>query len=251
MGLCESTGCDKPSTRVEGVANLCQHHWMLWRRYGYVGSRFPTRCTVDGCEARHLSGGYCSRHYKLMRETGSTEDRPRKNARKPCTVPGCEAWRVGHGLCRLHYERQRALGRPPVLYPGRTCAWCEGDIPETRPADAIFCSTKCKQYSSNEKQRQNPEARERQRAANLMKKFGMTVAEYDALLEAQQSACAICRSSEPRGRGRFHVDHDHNTGTVRGLLCNECNAGLGKFKDDPQLLEAAMTYLARPIDFVP
>lgn len=216
---------------------------MLWRRYGYVGSRYPRICTVEGCNAKHVSGGLCSRHYKLMREYGSTEDRPRKNARRKCTVEGCEGWRVGWGLCRLHYERARAANRPPVLYEGRICGWCEGEIPATRPRDAIFCSTKCKQYSSNERQRQRPEAQVRQRTANLWARFGIGREEYDAMLAAQDGRCAICRIDKPGGRGEFHVDHDHVTGAVRGLLCTRCNSGLGLFRDDPRLLEAAVRYL--------
>ncbi len=240
---CDSPGCDKPAERHDDVANLCRHHYMSWRRYGYVGSRFPTTCTVDGCAARHLSGGYCSRHYKLVKETGSTDDRPRKNERRVCEVEGCGEWRVGRGRCRLHYEQLRASERPPILYPGRVCEWCEGDIPETRPRDAIYCSTKCKQYSSNEKQRQDPAAKERQRAANLLKNFGITPADFDHLLDEQGGLCAICRSDTPGGRGRFHVDHCHLTNKIRGLLCTRCNTGLGQFGDDPDRLRSATAYL--------
>lgn len=239
---CAAAGCSREATQTEGVAPLCKQHYMLWRRYGYVGSRYPRTCTVEGCNAKHVSGGLCSRHYKLMHEFGSTEDRPRKNARKPCTVEGCDGWRVGWGLCRLHYERARALDRPPVLYEGRVCGWCEGEIPATRPKDAIFCSTKCKQWSGNERQRQRPESFGERRDANLRIKFGISRAEYDAMLAAQDGRCAICRSDTPGGRGGFCVDHDHETGEVRGT---RCNAGLGQFQDGPERMEAAAAYVRR------
>jgi hypothetical protein len=62
----------------------------------------------------------------------------------------------------------------------------------------------------------------------------------EALSEKQQNACAICRrvfSAVP------HVDHDHQTGQVRGLLCNSCNLGLGLFQDDVERLQNATKYL--------
>lgn len=57
----------------------------------------------------------------------------------------------------------------------------------------------------------------------------------------------MCKTSEPGGRAnRFHVDHDHKTGAVRGLLCFRCNLILGAIADDPQILTAAIDYLCAP-----
>ena len=92
-------------------------------------------------------------------------------------------------------------------------------------------------------ERQTPEARAHtQRKANLKHRFGMTLEEYDELFEAQNGGCAICGGSNASGR-RLAVDHDHETGTVRGLLCFECNVGLGKFKDDVTIVRRATRYL--------
>jgi hypothetical protein len=64
------------------------------------------------------------------------------------------------------------------------------------------------------------------------------------MLAAQDERCAICRSPDWPGKdSRPHVDHDHETGRVRGLLCGLCNNGLGQFKDDPARLRAAADYL--------
>src|SRR5262245_47961912 len=64
----------------------------------------------------------------------------------------------------------------------------------------------------------------------LRKQFGITAEEYDIALELQDGCCAICRNKVADGRGhRLHVDHDHETGRVRGILCGNCNLGLGKF----------------------
>jgi hypothetical protein len=73
-----------------------------------------------------------------------------------------------------------------------------------------------------------------------LRRYGISPAEYDALLEKQGGACAICRK---RSKGRLCVDHCHVTGMVRGLLCNECNGALGYLKDDQASLVAALAYL--------
>jgi Recombination endonuclease VII len=73
-----------------------------------------------------------------------------------------------------------------------------------------------------------------------LRRYGISPAEYDALLAKQGGACAICRK---RSKGRLCVDHCHVTGMVRGLLCNECNGALGYLKDDQASLVAALAYL--------
>lgn len=77
-----------------------------------------------------------------------------------------------------------------------------------------------------------------------LKILGITEAEYNAMLEAQEHCCAICRTDKPWTRsGAWAVDHDHVTGKVRGLLCHSCNLGLGKFNDDAEILLAAAEYV--------
>ena len=85
---------------------------------------------------------------------------------------------------------------------------------------------------------------QRYRKSYLKQKFGITPADYDAMLKAQGGTCAICGTLDPgRGSPYFHVDHCHATNVVRGLLCNSCNIALGHFKDDVQRLAAAIEYL--------
>lgn len=85
---------------------------------------------------------------------------------------------------------------------------------------------------------------DQRRDYHLRKYYGISSAQYDKILAAQAARCAICGSVDPFDRwGRFHVDHNHATGEVRGLLCSNCNTGIGKLKDDTDLLRAAINYL--------
>lgn len=85
----------------------------------------------------------------------------------------------------------------------------------------------------------------RKRKYELMKEYGITPMEYDDMLEEQEFRCAICSTDVPGHKGMFMVDHDHETGVVRGLLCNTCNSGLGMFKDNTDLMLKAIDYLKR------
>lgn len=76
----------------------------------------------------------------------------------------------------------------------------------------------------------------------LLKLYGITAQRYDELNEAQGGKCGICGKVCVTGN-RLAVDHDHGTGEVRGLLCLNCNQGLGKFFDDITLLSNAIEYL--------
>lgn len=85
-----------------------------------------------------------------------------------------------------------------------------------------------------------------QRGYILKRKYGITIAEYDTMLAAQGGGCAICgtKTNTYRGEARhFAVDHDHDTGRVRGLLCQTCNRMIGLAGDSVERLKAAARYL--------
>jgi hypothetical protein len=80
----------------------------------------------------------------------------------------------------------------------------------------------------------------------IQKLYSLTFEQYMALLKDQGGRCSICRSDDPgRGNGYFLVDHDHETGHIRGLLCHTCNLGLGLFGDDPRRMREAAKYVER------
>jgi len=80
------------------------------------------------------------------------------------------------------------------------------------------------------------------RQASRSYKYGITPEDFKQMFEAQQGKCAIC-NEEPKTKRGLHVDHDHETGKVRGLLCHGCNVALGSFKEDVTLLNKAIEYL--------
>lgn len=96
---------------------------------------------------------------------------------------------------------------------------------------------------SPEKFRKTPDENHKEK---LSQKYGMTVAAYDSLLHKQANGCAICGATNfYQGRTRLGVDHDHKTGAVRGLLCHQCNFGIGGLKDSPDLMRRAIAYLEK------
>ena len=73
-------------------------------------------------------------------------------------------------------------------------------------------------------------------------RYGLSPNEFDRLTEAQGGGCAVCGSPES-GERNLSVDHNHETGEVRGILCRNCNTGLGCFGDSPELMLEAIAYL--------
>lgn len=84
----------------------------------------------------------------------------------------------------------------------------------------------------------------KKRDGRIRSEFGVGVEQYDRMLADQDGKCAICGAESADSRGhKLHIDHCHATGRIRGLLCSNCNHGVGKFKDDPDRLRKAAAYL--------
>jgi hypothetical protein len=89
-------------------------------------------------------------------------------------------------------------------------------------------------------------ARPEYRKWEHLRRYGITQEFYEELLAEQGGRCEICGTTDPgERRTLFCVDHDHETGKIRGLLCARCNKGLGAFGDDPARVAAAASYLGR------
>ena len=140
---------------------------------------------------------------------------------------------------RLHLDDAIDRG----LFRCRRCG--EEKLATEMRQDYRWICKPCSSKLGNEWAARNPAAsRLHKRKCWLLRGYGITLEEVGEILANQGGTCAICRKqvTDPRGFSP-HVDHDHATGKVRGILCLTCNAGLGSFHDDPDLLRSAIRYL--------
>lgn len=117
-----------------------------------------------------------------------------------------------------------------------------------RPADDFYKRRKsgaptsqCKPCMRAYSKVSYPAKKRKMQAYSLAKFYGVTIERFDAMLAAQHGVCAIC--GLPPRKKQLGVDHCHETGLVRALLCSSCNVGIGNLQDDPRLLRAAADYL--------
>lgn len=98
-----------------------------------------------------------------------------------------------------------------------------------------YCIPCFKQYYIDNRSRFQKSIRQN----HIKRTYGLSPEEFDVLKKSQNNVCAICS----RGDRLLCVDHNHETGKIRGLLCMQCNSGIGYFKDDVDLTEKAANYL--------
>lgn len=99
------------------------------------------------------------------------------------------------------------------------------------------CTHVAKEYTESRK--------DRQRDISLTRSYGLSPQDWDKLFQSQGSKCASCGDIPREGAKRkFHLDHDHSTGAVRGILCHSCNVALGHLKEDQARIQALSEYLA-------
>jgi hypothetical protein len=181
-------------------------------------------------------------------ETKPLEDFPADTKRSDgrgsyCKV--CMRARSRESYARRVEAQGRTIRTPQPEAPGlRVCRDCGETKPledfprnkNTRSGRATYCKPCHNARSRETRQRLYGGGRH----YHLKRRYGLTAAEVDALIEAQGGRCAVCRE-----RPAEHVDHDHLTSTVRGVLCFSCNGGLGLFRDRVDVMRKAIDYLER------
>ncbi len=119
---------------------------------------------------------------------------------------------------------------------------------ERRKADPDNRAKRSKEYEKAKFNTEHSEYLTRKSVRRLKTEYGLTPQDIDELIKSQDGVCAICRGSKPAVVKKYNknglcIDHCHQTGKIRGLLCSLCNLGLGAFKDDIESLSAAVIYL--------
>jgi len=157
-----------------------------------------------------------------------------------CEVENCSGLVIAKALCQSHYDRRRRYGDLVTRPSTFTCAGCLQEAVARRTGkfptlcDACMREKHAKQMLAD------------RRRKGLWESYKMTIDEYQKMYNEQNGLCLIC-NQQTQGRGAkkntLAVDHTHETGKIRGLLCSHCNTGLGLFRDNKELLQKAIDYL--------
>jgi hypothetical protein len=126
----------------------------------------------------------------------------------------------------------------------KRCKDCneEKDLSEfSRNGNSIYNSCKACRSRYNSQYHHTHYDKVKQRDVNLRNNYGISLAEYEAMFQVQAGRCGICQNAFPK----LHVDHDHETNQVRGLLCGNCNRMIGQARHDEAILVNAIRYLER------
>lgn len=239
----------------------CGLHYGRWQRTGdpngLIYSRAAGRnCSVPDCDRPARSKGLCNMHYARWQKWGTTEyvGKPNEGAtRHPLYQTWKNAQRKGCEPIWKDFQRfvtdvgLRPFRMAHFMRPDRTKPYGPSNFiwsKKAKPRDGTWKRERARRYAAK-----TP----RQSRDRLLRfRFGIGIEKYDALFAKQNGVCAICGGTSLTGRN-LAVDHCHFTGAVRGLLCGPCNTALGLFRDRPDLLLAAVSYLgaeheeARPV----
>ena len=129
----------------------------------------------------------------------------------------------------------------------KECLECGKPLQGMSPL-AKYCSKNCAQKvwrrnNRSKVKKYQEEGAEDRRDWNYRNKYGITVEDYNQMFADQNGCCDICGVHQSEVDKRFAVDHNHDTGEVRGLLCSNCNRALGLFGDNTENLAKAIIYL--------
>jgi hypothetical protein len=150
-------------------------------------------------------------------------------------------------------EKYRAVKRAryaanPELYRQLSRDWTAKNPEKAKEKDRKSKAKRDKEHVravQREWRRNNPEKVVELQRRHRLRVLGAAGFDFDAAFVAQGCACAICGTTELTTKRGWHIDHDHQTGAIRGILCHHCNVGIGNFKDNTELLARAIVYLQR------
>lgn len=165
-----------------------------------------------------------------------------------------KAYRISKKALQARFQRAGIKANSRCMVPGfgfKKCSDCKVIL---RRNEFYEKQTRCKACSmlrSRDFRKTNPGYDKRQRDPlaqlryDLKRSYGITPEDRADLMDSQRGCCAICGESLRMDKTGCHVDHDHDSGAIRGLLCSWCNSLLGQAKDSPEILTKAITYLTK------
>jgi hypothetical protein len=243
---CSYEGCH--NKQRPGKTGLCQPHRRIQIREGQLRPLRPYRrlqaavCTGPECDRPAESHDLCKEHDSQRRRgisplhpIGAGHRLAQLRRWDRMTEADKLAWseRVRAGIpaerTEQHIQRlsaaNQAAWRAKLIGTERKCRTCGAGF-VLDDLKRWYCSKPC------------------QRMYAQVRRYGLTVEEFRAMLARQENLCAVCGGPWRGWNGQNpHIDHDHATGRVRGLLCASCNSAIGRFGDDPVLLRRAADYL--------
>ena len=261
--ICAVDGCSG-SLHSDNSSGFCRFHRAAKNRHA------PRFCAVESCgQTLHAKNktGFCPIHYAghapnpVQRDAERrAEAEDRRSQWRLCAGDGCtrrvrpdnksgRCWDhryvpvsvAERGQCSIEgcgrrLSKQNTVGRcQEHIDPRWVAAVCAADgCTKTLNVNNLtgFCGQHANGYD---------------RDARLQRDYGISEADHSAMLAAQNGVCALCgnppQEGGKRAASRLHVDHNHKTKQVRQMLCLNCNHGLGKFRENPELLRKAADYL--------
>lgn len=242
---CSFLGCSKPSFR----GTLCSTHYRA-----QIKKTRPL-CTVPGCteHQKTLKSGLCEKHLFRYSRHGSFEQTRVADWGSREQHPLYDTWqwhrrKIHNGLvsewANDFWTFVTAVGDRPDNHKLRKLIENAPLGPDNFEWREIIPSKDKAKYA-REWRKANPD---KVKNIDLKKQYGITLTEYDDMLQAQKNVCAICQKAETAVDSKGHlrmmaVDHCHTTKKIRGLLCTSCNTAIGHFKDDVHLLQRAINYI--------
>lgn len=225
---CTTTGCG----RTAKARGLCAYHYNRGRKEGWLqklGPRDLSECSVEGCARVEESRGMCSLHYgRTHRATARAVDAPPPERGKfwECSEEGCIKRHAGDGLCQSHgstFDSETA--------ESRLCDWCGHTLPRSsfyQPPNSRYLERSCTECRKT-----------KGRLGHIRRTYGDAAGQMQQRLDDEEP-CGICGVFKD---GAMCVDHCHESGVVRGILCRTCNAAIGQLGDSVEMLESAIRYL--------
>ena len=180
-----------------------------------------------------------------------------KGSNRPPASCHPERLHYAHGLCHACYAKEKYVNDPvfreKTKESGKVYRQSNKDMAREASRKYYRLNRSARIAKAREYVRENPERarlqrrkyyvenRERLLHKQRLERVGLTESDYDHMIVDQKGVCAICKQTN-RGR-QLIPDHCHQTMIVRGLLCHNCNVGIGLLKDSAEILESALLYL--------